>query len=107
MSGKKRVTLGNDYIEDGYVNHSSDPGGMTKLGITKRVYDEFYGGDAAEVTMKAITRGDVEPIYRRNYWERCRCQDLPTGVDWVVFDFAVNGRYWTGCKGATEGCRGE
>ena len=76
--------------EGGYVNHSKDPGGMTNLGITKRVYDEFYGGDAAEVTMKALTRGDVEPIYRRNYWERCRCQDLPTGVDWAVFDFAVN-----------------
>ena len=76
--------------EGGYVNDSRDPGGMTNLGITKRVYDEFYGGDAAEVTMKALTRGDVEPIYRRNYWERCRCQDLPTGVDWAVFDFAVN-----------------
>ena len=76
--------------EGGYVNDSRDPGGMNKLGITKRVCDEFYGGDAAEVTMKALTRGDVEPIYRRNYWERCRCQDLPHGVDWAVFDFAVN-----------------
>ena len=30
------------------------------------------------------------PIYRRNYWERCRCQDLPDGIDWAVFDWAVN-----------------
>ena len=33
---------------------------------------------------------DVSPIYRRNYWERCRCQDLPNGVDWVVMDACVN-----------------
>ena len=33
---------------------------------------------------------DVEPIYRRNYWDRCRCGDLPSGVDWAVFDWAVN-----------------
>jgi len=31
-----------------------------------------------------------EAIYRRNYWNRCRCQDLASGLDWAVFDFAVN-----------------
>ena len=76
--------------EGGYVNDSRDSGGMTNLGVTKAVYDEFYGGDATEEVMKAITKHDVTPIYRRNYWERCRCQDLPSGVDWAVFDFAVN-----------------
>ena len=76
--------------EGGYVNDSRDNGGMTNLGVTKAVYDEFYGGDASEEVMKALSKGDVEPIYRRNYWERCRCQDLPSGVDWAVFDLAVN-----------------
>ena len=76
--------------EGGYVNHPSDPGGMTNLGVTKRTYDEYHGTDVTEDEMKALTRADVEPIYRRNYWDRCRCPDLPTGVDWAVFDFAVN-----------------
>ena len=40
--------------------------------------------------MRKLKKSDVEPIYRSNYWNRCRCQDLPSGVDWAVFDFAVN-----------------
>ena len=67
--------------EGGYVNHPSDPGGMTNLGVTKRTYDEYHGTDVTEDEMKALTKADVEPIYRRNYWDRCRCPDLPTGVD--------------------------
>ena len=38
----------------------------------------------------ALTVEDVLPIYRRNSWERCRCQDLPNGVDWAVMDACVN-----------------
>jgi len=76
--------------EGGYVNDSRDSGGMTNLGVTKAVYDEFYGGDATEEVMKALTKHDVIPIYRRNYWDRCRCPDLPNGVDWAVFDLSVN-----------------
>ena len=76
--------------EGGYVNHPSDPGGMTNLGVTKRTYDEFHGTYIDEEGMRNLTVEDVTPIYRRNYWERCRCQDLPDGVDWAVFDWAVN-----------------
>ena len=76
--------------EGGYVNHPTDPGGMTNLGITKRTYDRFHGTDVDEEEMSNLTVEDVTPIYRRNYWERCRCQDLPDGVDWAVFDWAVN-----------------
>ena len=76
--------------EGGYVNHPADPGGMTNLGVTKRTYDEFHGTDIDEEGMRNLKKSDVEPIYRRNYWDRCRCYDLPSGVDWAVFDFAVN-----------------
>ena len=76
--------------EGGYVNHPKDPGGMTNLGVTKRTYDEFHGTDIDEEGMRKLKKSDVEPIYRSNYWNRCRCQDLPSGVDWAVFDFAVN-----------------
>ena len=67
--------------EGGYVNHPSDPGGITNLGITKRTYDEFHGTNIDKEAMRDLTVEDVTPIYRRNYWERCRCQDLPSGVD--------------------------
>lgn len=76
--------------EGGYSNHSRDPGGMTNLGVTKAVYDEFYETDADEDTMRGITEKDVRPIYHQNYWMKCKCDDLPTGVDLMVFDIAVN-----------------
>ena len=76
--------------EGGYVNHPEDPGGMTNLGVTKRTYDEYHGTDIDEEGMRNLKKDDVIPIYRQNYWNRCRCQDLPAGVDWAVFDFAVN-----------------
>jgi lysozyme family protein len=76
--------------EGGYVNHPSDPGGMTNLGVTKRTYDEYHGTDIDEEGMRNLTKADVIPIYRRNYWERCRCQDLASGIDWATFDASVN-----------------
>ena len=72
--------------EGGYVNHPSDPGGETNLGVTKKVYQEWGGTK----DMKDLTVEDVAPIYKKNYWDRCKCDDLDSGVDWVVFDWAVN-----------------
>ena len=72
--------------EGGYVNHPEDPGGETNLGVTKRVYDEWGG----EKDMKDLTPDDVAPIYRENYWNRLKCDDLPSGVDFCVFDWGVN-----------------
>ena len=40
--------------------------------------------------MRNLTVEQVTPIYRTNYWERCRYRNLPSGVDWAVFDWAVN-----------------
>ena len=76
--------------EGGFVNHPSDPGGMTNLGVTKSTWDHFYGDDISEERMRDITVDDIKPIYRTNYWDRCRCGDLPSGVDWAVFDWALN-----------------
>lgn len=72
--------------EGGYVNHPKDPGGETNLGVTKRVYEDFGGTK----DMKDLTREDVEPIYKKNYWDRVRGDDLPEGLDLCVFDFGVN-----------------
>ena len=72
--------------EGGYVNHPKDPGGETNLGVTKRVYEDFGGTK----DMKELTKEDVEPIYKKNYWDSVKGDDLPEGLDLCIFDFAVN-----------------
>ena len=72
--------------EGGYVNHPKDPGGETNLGVTKRVYEEWGGTK----DMKDLEVEDVAPIYRKNYWDRIKADELPSGLDLCVFDFGVN-----------------
>jgi len=72
--------------EGGYVNHPKDPGGETNLGVTKRVYEE-HGGTK---DMKDLVVEDVAPIYRKSYWDKLKCDDVPAGLDLCLFDFGVN-----------------
>jgi len=72
--------------EGGYVNHPKDPGGETNLGVTKRVWEEWGGTK----DMRDLTPEDVAPLYKKNYWDRVKGDDLPSGLDLAVFDWAVN-----------------
>lgn len=76
--------------EGGYVKHPRDPGGMTNLGITRRVWEEYTGKPATEADMRALTPAKVGPVYRKNYWDRLKCDNLPHGLALCVFDFGVN-----------------
>ena len=76
--------------EGGYVNHPSDPGGMTNLGVTKRVWEEWVGHEVDEKQMRALTPELVAPLYKKKYWDKVCGDELPTGVDLAVFDLAVN-----------------
>ena len=76
--------------EGGYVNHPADPGGMTNLGVTKRVWEEWVGHEVDEKTMRALTPEIVGPMYKAKYWDKVKGDDLPAGVDYCVFDAAIN-----------------
>ena len=76
--------------EGGYVNDSRDSGGMTNLGVTKRVYDKWIDRESTEEEMRNLTPEDVAPIYKKNYWDRVKADLLPSGLDWACFDWAVN-----------------
>jgi len=76
--------------EGGYVHHPSDPGGRTNLGVTQAVWENWVGHSVTEKEMRALTPEKIEPMYKRKYWDACRCDDLPSGVDYLVFDMAVN-----------------
>ena len=68
--------------EGGYVNHPSDPGGETKYGISKRAYPD--------VDIAALTPEQASELYKKDYWDRIKGDELPVGVACVVMDYAVN-----------------
>ena len=68
--------------EGGYIDHPSDPGGETKYGISKRAYPD--------VDIANLSEEDAASIYKRDYWDRIKGDDLPASVACVVVDYAVN-----------------
>ena len=76
--------------EGGYVNHPSDPGGMTNLGVTKKVWEDWVGHPVTEKDMRELTPALVGPMYEMKYWRTSYCEKLPRGLDLLVFSMAVN-----------------
>ena len=76
--------------EGGYVHHEKDPGGRTNHGVTQRVWEEWVGHEVDEKQMRALTPEIVAPLYKRKYWDAVRADELVDGVDYCVFDVAVN-----------------
>lgn len=76
--------------EGGWSDHPADPGGATMKGITIGVYRQWKGRAVSKDDLRAISDDEVRTIYRRNYWDKVRGDDLPPGVDLVAFDGAVN-----------------
>lgn len=76
--------------EGGFSNHPSDPGGMTNLGVTKATWENWIGRQSDEAEMRALTPEKVEPMYRKKYWDAVRGDEVKLGLDYLLFDFAVN-----------------
>ncbi|NDB68403.1 MAG: hypothetical protein EB015_10455 [Methylocystaceae bacterium] len=77
--------------EGGYVDHPKDPGGPTNKGITQAVYDSWQKSQNLPTqSVRNISDATVAAIYKQQYWDRIRGDDLPSGVDFAVFDYAVN-----------------
>lgn len=92
--------------EGGFVNHPADPGGMTNLGCTKKVWEEWVGHPVDEQAMRSLTPADVAPLYKKKYWDAVKGDELPDGVDYIMFDTAINSgpgravKFLQGCVGA-------
>ncbi len=76
--------------EGGFVDHKSDPGGATNRGITIGTYRNFIDPKGTVSDLKALTEAQAVKVYKSQYWDAVRADDLPNGVDYAVFDFAVN-----------------
>ena len=77
--------------EGGFVNHPKDPGGATNRGVTQAVYNAYrkIRGRGMQ-SVKFITDDELRAIYKFQYWDKVQGDFLPTGLDYAVFDFAVN-----------------
>lgn len=76
-----------------------DPGGRTNLGITQGTLDAYRRANPHDVMPSAVdhlTHAHAARIYRRMYWDPCRCDDLPPALALVTFDAAVMSGVWDG-----------
>jgi len=69
-------------LEGGYSNDPRDAGGETKYGICKRSYPT--------IDISALTEPQAKDIYKRDYWDRVRGDELPWPLNLYMFDCAVN-----------------
>ena len=73
-------------VEGDFSDHPADPGGATRSGITEAVARRAgYRGDMRELPLDLAKR-----IYREEYWNAVRADELPAGIRLVMFDAAVN-----------------
>ena len=72
--------------EGGFSNHPDDPGGATMYGVTEVVARaEGYTGPMRELTLDF-----AKSVYRKRYWDACRCDQMPDALRYPLFDAAVN-----------------
>jgi lysozyme family protein len=72
--------------EGGFSNHPDDPGGATMYGVTEVVARaEGYTGP-----MRDLTLDFAKKVYRKNYWDACRCDAMPELLRYPLFDASVN-----------------
>jgi lysozyme family protein len=76
--------------EGGFVNDPRDPGGATNKGVTIATYRQYVKSNGTVADLKALTTAQAGIVYKKQYWDAVRGDDLPDGVDYSVFDFAVN-----------------
>jgi len=69
-------------FEGGYVADPRDPGGETNFGISKRAYPKE--------DIKNLTLERAYEIYKRDYWDAVKADDLPSPIRFPVFDMAIN-----------------
>ena len=81
--------------EGGLIDHPSDPGGFTNMGITIESLQDYYDRKGINKTAnrKDIINMDTataESIYKYGYWIPAHCVRLPNPLAVLMFDGAIN-----------------
>lgn len=80
--------LETESFEGGFVNNIHDPGGATLKGVTQGAYNSWRvrQGLPVQAVIKA-TDAEIQAIYREQYWNPVRGDDLFVGLDLVMVDY--------------------
>ena len=76
--------------EGGWADNPKDPGGATMRGVTIGTFRQYVKPNATKDDLRKITDQQIATVYRRHYWDKIAGAELPDGIDYAVFDFAVN-----------------
>lgn len=81
--------------EGGFTNDSNDKGGATNLGIQQTEWNDWLKehGKMYPISLtdfKALTPGDVAPLYKRNYWDALHLDTVHPIPATAIFDMGVN-----------------
>ena len=76
--------------EGGYVNHPRDPGKATNMGITIATLRAWRGTTVTNKDVRNLTQAEALAIYKAQYWDTVRADQLPLGLDYLTFDYGVN-----------------
>ena len=74
-------------FEGGFVDNPHDPGGATLKGVTQAVYSAWLAHQGrSNAAVRGASDADIEAIYRAEYWNAVRGDDLYDGLDLVMVD---------------------
>ncbi|MGY2995441.1 glycoside hydrolase family 108 protein [Mesorhizobium sp. URHB0026] len=76
--------------EGGWSDNPKDPGGATMNGVTLANFRRYVQANGTKDDLRHITDEQLATCYKRFYWDAVNASALPDGVDYAVFDFAVN-----------------
>jgi lysozyme family protein len=99
MKSNYAVCLPKVLVHEGeWADHPEDPGGATMKGITIGTFRDYKGRNVTKAELRAISDDEVSDIYKRGYWDKVAGDSLPSGLDYVAFDPAVNSGPSRGAK---------
>jgi lysozyme family protein len=77
-------------FEGGWVDNIHDPGGSTNMGITMKTLARYRNHPVSASDLRMLARDEVEDLYLNLYWHPLSANELPSGIDLALFDYAVN-----------------
>lgn len=65
-----------------FSDDPADAGGLIRWGISQKNHPD--------VDVRNLTKEQAIAIYQSEYWNVCKCGDMPPALAFVMFDMAVN-----------------